>query len=174
MEEEVLLRHREETKELRARLLAVRKAAKGDKKEKKRALAEIEKLENEMKERHERELEQLKENDDSGEKPLAQPPKQSRAQRRKERKLGEAKEREDRVLAEEEEDRKTSQRHLEREKLKELLSKGNMTIHDIAPDGDCLYSAISYQLSHEKMTYSAKELRSLAADEILYICSFSY
>ena len=61
----------------------MRKAAKGDKKEKKRALAEIEKLENEMKERHERELEQLKENDDSGEKPLAQPPKQSRAQRRK-------------------------------------------------------------------------------------------
>lgn len=50
--------------------------------------------------------------------------------------------------------------------LNEKLESDDMEIHDINPDGNCLFSAISHQLSRHCEEMSAMELRKLCADTL--------
>lgn len=58
---------------------------------------------------------------------------------------------------------------LEKERFEELLSKANLSIHHINPDGNCLFEAIRHQLVHENYNsiLDQSSLRNLTAQYIL-------
>jgi OTU domain-containing protein 6 len=87
-----------------------------------------------------------------------------KAARRREKKAKEEAAREQRI--QEEQTNLVSDRMVEDEKLEKRLEPLGLTIHEIKPDGHCLYRAIENQLSlHSKGTaqYSHQELRQMAA-----------
>ncbi|VDM28636.1 unnamed protein product [Toxocara canis] len=135
--------------------------AKSDKKRKREIAAEIEKLESELKQRQQKELAELDLNlpkqtepalvadqadVSTNEKQRHDIPRVSKAQKRRERKADENKRR----LEAEKEDMQNAEfapGRLERAAIEAVLAERGLLLHEIAPDGDCLYNAIAHQLS---------------------------
>ncbi|EJW86888.1 hypothetical protein WUBG_02200 [Wuchereria bancrofti] len=146
--------HRKERKELQSKIMNMKHSiSNSDKKRKKELLAEIAKMEEEMKKRHEEELAGLK-------LPLAEEsvesviveecqekqPRISKAQKRREKKAELNKKREE-AAVQAAIDAESAPRKLESEAIERYLMDRGLTIYNIEPDGDCLYSAIAHQLS---------------------------
>lgn len=175
-EEQLLARHRKERKDLQSKIQSLKKS-KVDKKKKKELQDEIARLESELEVRHAEELNKfnsLNISEKSEEPELApeQPdlelklPKLSKAQRRREKKSQEDKEREAQIKAEEALNI-NSPRILEDKKIAELLAKRGLASFSVPADGDCLYNAVKHQLSRIGVfQYETVDLRLLAADYI--------
>jgi len=181
--ENILARHRQEKKDLFAKIQSIKKGIpKGDKKRKKEIADEIVKLENELKDKHEQELSQFTDID-TGTSPVlsnglteAGPiedfetevqnvlPKISRAQKRRNKKETEAKEREKRI-SDQTERNKEGPRFIEMNTIKKALKEIHLQIHNIPADGNCLYLAVNHQLQVSgKPTYTVSELRKKTAN----------
>lgn len=57
-------------------------------------------------------------------------------------------------------------RELEHEAIAKILSPLNLQVHEIRPDGHCLYSSISHQLLADSEKKSYQELRAICASEM--------
>lgn len=177
-EEIILSRHRKERKELQAKIQTLKKS-KVDKKKKKELHEEIVRLEAELDARQAEELNAFNSlkisetaaltatNSESDiEPPKHQGSKLSKAQRRRDKKSQEDREREAQIKAEEKENR-NSPRILEDKKLAEILSNRGLESYTVPADGDCLYNAVKHQLSRLGISdYDTTQLREMAADYI--------
>ncbi|MBZ3888114.1 OTU domain-containing protein 6A [Sciurus carolinensis] len=154
----MMRRHNREKKELQARIQGMKNSVpKSDKKKRKQLLLDVARLEAEMEQRHQQELEKFQEkfpgnsNLDSVTEDLAkmdlenQPPRVSRAQRRRERRATLERERQERA-AKAEMEHMASFRREEEEKLATILEAKNLEMKDIPTDGHCMYRAIQDQL----------------------------
>eukprot|EP00897_Mesotaenium_endlicherianum_P002273 jgi/Mesen1/2073/ME000151S01334 len=189
--EEVLARHRKETKELQSKEVAMKKAtAKGSKAEqkaKKKAVEEeVARLDAKMKARHTKELASL----GFSEEKLADAPemdivmetlvkavagvgmgpakgleaKPTKAQKRRDKKLQEEVDRDHRI--QEEQKLIVSDRKVEGQRLEAKLQPLGFTLKDIKPDGHCMYRAVEDQLrlrDGETAQQDHTALRALAA-----------
>ncbi|XP_073987717.1 deubiquitinase OTUD6B [Rhodnius prolixus] len=180
--EEILQKQRKEKKELQCKIQALKKSAtKGDKKRKKEVTEEITKLEAELEKKHAEELanaevgkkdvteltdavNNLSTSDPSPEDGLDEVPglKQHRitkAQRRREKKAIQMKERELRIN-EQEAENVYGARQIETETIKNILKERGLMIHEIPSDGNCLYCAVDHQLKESRGSApGVKELR---------------
>lgn len=68
-------------------------------------------------------------------------PRKTKAQKRREKMIREEQEREERIAAENEA-RGESEKEMEETALRELLHSSGLVIHDIVPDGHCLYKSL--------------------------------
>ncbi|KAL1123854.1 hypothetical protein AAG570_001624 [Ranatra chinensis] len=154
-EEEIVQRHRKEKKELQAKIQALKKTAtKGDKKKKKEVSEEILKLETDQEKRHSDELSafnaqnvnvndvtatldsiSLEEAGKGSEEVKQCEGRVSKAQRRREKKAIELKERQQRI-SQQEADNKLGVRHLETKKIKQILKERNLKLNEIPSDGN--------------------------------------
>lgn len=174
----LLQKHKKEKKELQSKIQSLKKTAtKGDKKKKKEVQEEITKLELELVKRQEAELleyekehEQATANEDMvktiGELDIAEkkPLKVTKAQKRRDKKAAEQKEREKYIL-EQELENETGSRHIEMEKIKNILKKDGLMIYEIEADGNCLYNAVDHQLKMKTNTScGASQLRTATSD----------
>ncbi|XP_042528939.1 deubiquitinase OTUD6B [Dipodomys spectabilis] len=174
-EEQLARRHRKEKKELQAKIQSMKNAVpKNDKKRRKQLTEDVAKLEKEMEQKHREELEQLKlaskENEiDSIAVNIShlvienQPPRISKAQKRREKKAALEKEREERI-AEAEIENLSGARHVENEKLTEILAARELEMKQIPSDGHCMYRAIEDQLKSQDCTLTVAKLRSQTAE----------
>ncbi|XP_048214832.1 deubiquitinase OTUD6B [Perognathus longimembris pacificus] len=174
-EEQLARRHRKEKKELQAKIQGMKNAVpKNDKKRRKQLTEDVAKLEKEMEQKHREELEQLKlaskENEiDSIAVNIShlvienQPPRISKAQKRREKKAALEKEREERI-AEAEIENLSGARHVENEKLTEILAARELEMKQIPSDGHCMYRAIEDQLKTQDCTLTVAKLRSQTAE----------
>uniref|UniRef100_A0A0A9X8U4 OTU domain-containing protein 6B n=1 Tax=Lygus hesperus TaxID=30085 RepID=A0A0A9X8U4_LYGHE len=170
--EDIVQRHKREKKELQAKIQSLKKTAtKGDKKKKKEVQEEINKLEADIENRHATELSNLNGVDgeasngdkevedltesvgglafdrDSGDEevPGLKQHRITKAQRRREKKAMQTKERELRII-EQESENVYGVRNVELETIKKILKERDLMIHDIPSDGNCLYFAVDHQL----------------------------
>ncbi|XP_027464442.1 OTU domain-containing protein 6A isoform X1 [Zalophus californianus] len=154
----IIRRHHRERKELQARIQGMKNSVpKSDKKRRKQLLLDVARLEAEMEQKHQQELETFREsfpgdgNLDSVTEDLSkmnlenQPPRQSRAQRRRERRAALERVRQER-MAEAEMEQLASFRRDEEEKLAAILRSKNLELKDMPVDGHCMYRAIQDQL----------------------------
>ncbi|XP_020392803.1 deubiquitinase OTUD6B [Rhincodon typus] len=181
-EERLFKRHRKERKELQAKIQAMKNAvAKNDKKRRKQLVEEVAKFETELELRHEEELKQLTRSLDKSsavesstngianlelEIENGKAFKQSRiskAQKRREKKAAQDREREERIAEAEIENLKGA-RHLENQKLAEILAKRQLQIRQIPSDGHCMYKAIEDQLKQQGSLLTLTDLRTQAAE----------
>lgn len=176
-EEELLKKHRQERKELQAKIQSLKKTApKGDKRKKKEIADTIAKLEKDLDEKQNRELDMVnkslsnvqstEENDiaETNEEQSEITTKVTRAQRRRNKKYEEDKEREERILEQEEMNRQ-GPRVLESTAIKEILKSSNMEIYNIPADGNCLYCAVNHQLEITgRETLTVSKLRKMTAE----------
>eukprot|EP00210_Caulerpa_lentillifera_P001846 g1775.t1 len=88
--------------------------------------------------------------------------KKSKAQKRREKEAQRELERENRIR-EEVAEMGVSETDAEKLKLEEKLKLKGMIIHEIRPDGHCLYKAIEHQTSKQ---WTVESLRRLAAEEM--------
>ena len=151
---------------MQAKVQSLKKSAsKGDKKKKKEITEEIAKLESELNEKHDKELKDLSDQTKS-DNPILETEvklnevtdhlenvelkgekKVSKAQKRRDKKAEKEKERlED--ISKQEEENKLGQRHIETEKIKEILSSRGLKVKDIPSDGDCLFAGVLHQLQN--------------------------
>jgi len=187
-EEEILKRHRQERKDLQAKVQALKKTAtKGDKKKKKEVTDTIAQLEQELDAKQAAELENLSltnsPNNSTNENPDPEPEPQpeeneiepevepepqepvrvSRAQKRRNKKQNADREREKRI-AEQEETNKQGPRVLELNTIKTILQNVGLQIFNIPADGNCLYCAINHQLEVTgRSSLNVTKLRKLTA-----------
>ncbi|XP_014283623.1 deubiquitinase OTUD6B isoform X1 [Halyomorpha halys] len=165
--EELLTKHRKEKKELQGKIQALKKTAtKGDKKKKKEVSDIITKLEMELDMKHSQELSSfssdtpddtsklnesvnhlsLSDNEDIlDEVPGLKQHRISKAQKRREKKALQVKERELRIF-EQEAENVYGARTIELETIKNILKERGLMIYEIPSDGNCLYCAIDHQL----------------------------
>lgn len=166
VDEDIHSKRKRELKDLRAKIQSIKKSVpKGDKKKKKEVAVQIAYLEKKILEICESNSQlvstsddklednivegmvgiDLHDNNDTSERTSHKP---SKAQRRREKKAKLEREREDRITqgAVKEED---TMGHQERSKFQSLLEPLRLSIKDINPDGNCLYAAISDQLSEK-------------------------
>uniref|UniRef100_A0A5F8AGR3 ubiquitinyl hydrolase 1 n=1 Tax=Macaca mulatta TaxID=9544 RepID=A0A5F8AGR3_MACMU len=174
-EEQLVRRHRKEKKELQAKIQGMKNAVpKNDKKRRKQLTEDVAKLEKEMEQKHREELEQLKlttkENKiDSVAVNISnlvlenQPPRISKAQKRREKKAALEKEREERI-AEAEIENLSGARHMESEKLAQILAARQLEMKQIPSDGHCMYRAIEDQLKEKDCALTVVALRSQTAE----------
>ncbi|XP_053323253.1 deubiquitinase OTUD6B [Spea bombifrons] len=176
----LLKRHRNEKKELQAKIQSMKNSVpKNDKKRRKQLTEDIAKLESEMDEKHKRELEELAASqraqtqtesvlngiislDLENTEPVQQP-RVTKAQKRREKKAALEKERDERI-AEAEIENLSGARHLESEKLTSLLADRQLQIKQIPSDGHCMYRAIEHQLKEQDNVLTLSNLRSQTAD----------
>ncbi|XP_012591702.1 OTU domain-containing protein 6A [Microcebus murinus] len=169
----MIRRHHREKKELQARIQAMKNSVpKSDKKKRKQLLLDVARLEAEMEQKHQQELEKFQEsfpdssNLDSVTEDLAkmnlenQPPRISRAQKRRERRAALERERQERIM-EAEMEHLASFRREEEEKLAIILGAKNLEMKDIPADGHCMYRAIQDQLV---FSVTVESLRCRTAD----------
>ncbi|XP_072900681.1 deubiquitinase OTUD6B [Hemitrygon akajei] len=176
-EDKLLKRHRKEKKELQAKIQGMKNAvAKNDKRRRKQLVEEVAKIEAELELRHEEELKQLSldksntvesgianlELEINNEKEVKHL-RLSKAQKRREKKAAQEKEREERIAEAEVENLKGA-RYLENQKLAEILASRKLQIKQIPSDGHCMYKAIEDQLRNQNSLLTLMELRSLAAE----------
>lgn len=178
----LLRRQRKEKRELQAKIQGMKNAVpKNDKKRRKQLSDDVAKLEAELEQKHQEELEKLKEilPEQSKEElttiniarleledtELIQPPKISKAQKRREKKAALEKEREERI-AEAEIENLTGARHLESQKLIHILSRRQLAIKQIPSDGHCMYRAIEDQLKERQNSWTVAMLRSQTAEYV--------
>uniref|UniRef100_A0A8C6G5F9 ubiquitinyl hydrolase 1 n=1 Tax=Mus spicilegus TaxID=10103 RepID=A0A8C6G5F9_MUSSI len=175
-EEQLVRRHRKEKKELQAKIQGMKNAVpKNDKKRRKQLTEDVAKLEREMEQKHREELEQLKQLTfkDSKIDSVAvnisnlvlenQPPRISKAQKRREKKAALEKEREERI-AEAEIENLSGARHLESEKLAQILAARELEIKQIPSDGHCMYGALEDQLREQDCALTVASLRRQTAE----------
>ncbi|XP_029416755.1 deubiquitinase OTUD6B isoform X3 [Nannospalax galili] len=174
-EEQLVRRHRKEKKELQAKIQGMKNAVpKNDKKRRKQLTEEVAKLEKEMEQKHREELEHLKlaskENKiDSVAVNISnmvlesQPPRISKAQKRREKKAALEKEREERI-AEAETENLSGARCREAEKLAQILAARELEIKQIPSDGHCMYRALEDQLRDQDCALTVPALRKQTAD----------
>lgn len=182
--ENVLTLHRKEKKELQAKIQALKKTAtKSDKKKKKEVADQIQQLEDELSARHAQELAAIcsepSENNcpDTEQIAIGEPEpevpqldKVSRAQKRRNKKDSEAREREKRIQEQDVENRR-GPRVIEMDTIKKNLVEYGLEIHTIPADGNCLYCAINHQLQitgrTSRTSQTVKNLRKLTSDFML-------
>ncbi|XP_026727074.1 deubiquitinase OTUD6B-like [Trichoplusia ni] len=165
-------KHRKEKKELQAQLQALKKAAKNDKTKKKELAAEISKLETEMDARHKQELESIQKDTEEVtdsviniENEVAKV-KISKAQKRRDKKSLQEKEREEQIKQQEQENLH-GPRNMELQEISVKLKERGLEIFLIPSDGDCLYKAIAHQmLVTKRKEVSVEELRKNVSDYI--------
>lgn len=174
-EEQLMRRHRKEKKELQAKIQGMKNAVpKNDKKRRKQLTEDVAKLEREMEQKHREELEQLKLTfKDSKIDSVAvnvsnlvldsQPPRISKAQKRREKKAALEKEREERI-AEAEIENLSGARHLESEKLAQILAARELEMKHIPSDGHCMYGALEDQLREQDSALTVATLRRQTAE----------
>lgn len=194
--DELNTKHRKEKKELQSQIQSLKKsAAKGDKKKRKEVQEEISRLETDLEKRHADQLNEFQNERNNtqpaGDKTTPSPPddepvqsvtndflnlatndldnqpKLSKAQKRRNKKASEEKQREAEILASEEEN-KNGPRMLEHCAIAEILKKRQLKLHSIASDGDCLYKAVAHQmLITGRAAFTVAELRQQTANYIL-------
>ncbi|NP_001402950.1 deubiquitinase OTUD6B isoform 2 [Mus musculus] len=148
-EEQLVRRHRKEKKELQAKIQGMKNAVpKNDKKRRKQLTEDVAKLEREMEQKHREELEQLK---------------QLTFKDSKEKKAALEKEREERI-AEAEIENLSGARHLESEKLAQILAARELEIKQIPSDGHCMYGALEDQLREQDCALTVASLRRQTAE----------
>lgn len=178
-EEQLLKKHRQERKDLQAKIQSLKKTApKGDKRKKKEIADTIAQLEKDLDDKQNielnlvgkatNEIEEIEsiENDnmETNEDQFEITTKVTRAQRRRNRKQEEDKERDKRIL-EQEEVNKQGPRILESTAIKEILKTNKMEIFNIPADGNCLYCAINHQLETTgRETSTVSKLRKMTAE----------
>lgn len=157
------VRHKKEKKDLQGKIQNLKKSAtKGDKKKKKEVTEEIALLEQELKKKHDEELAQFKEPEDSSatEHEVAEamesvtihsnfkevPLKMSKAQKRRDKKAQQEREREKEIAVQEKLNIHGA-RNVEIQKIKATLKGRNLMVHEIPSDGNCLYCAVDHQLT---------------------------
>lgn len=185
--EEMLSRHRKEITQLQNKEIALKKAAaKGSKAEqkakKKQVEEQISQLTSDLKQKHLSELAtvgygdstSIKEgNIDILAKAIAgvsvthQPEhsKPSKSAKRKEKRAQEEAAREQRI--QQEQSNIVSDKMIENEKLEKKLEPLGLIVHEIKPDGHCLYRAVEDQLKSKSKSscfYTFQELRKMVAD----------
>ncbi|XP_038664996.1 deubiquitinase OTUD6B isoform X2 [Scyliorhinus canicula] len=155
--------------------------AKNDKKRRKQLVEEVAKFEAELELRHEEEVKQLTRSLDESStvessingitnleleienETAVKQSRISKAQKRREKKAAQDKEREERIAEAEIENLKGA-RHLENQKLAEILAKRQLQIKQIPSDGHCMYKAIEDQLKKQNSLLTLAELRIQAAE----------
>lgn len=173
-EEQLVRRHRREKKELQAKIQGMKNAVpKNDKKRRKQLTEDVAKLEKELEQKHREELEQLKLTSENKIDSVAvnisnlvlenQPPRISKAQKRRDKKAALEKEREERI-AEAEIENLSGARHIESEKLAQILAARQLEIKQIPSDGHCMYRAIEDQLKEQDCAVTVAALRSQTAE----------
>ncbi|XP_019484458.1 PREDICTED: OTU domain-containing protein 6B isoform X2 [Hipposideros armiger] len=147
-EEELVRRHRKEKKELQAKIQGMKHAVpKNDKKRRKQLTDDVAKLEAEMEKKQREELEQLK----------------LTSEQSKDKKAALEKKRKERI-AEAEIENLSGARHVESEKLAEILAARQLEIKQIPSDGHCMYRAIEDQLKEQECPLTVAALRSQTAE----------
>ncbi|XP_045717538.1 deubiquitinase OTUD6B isoform X1 [Phyllostomus hastatus] len=174
-EEQLVRRHRKEKKELQAKIQGMKNAVpKNDKKRRKQLTEDVAKLEAEMEKKHKEELEQLKLTSKESKRDFDavnisnlvlenQPPRISRAQKRRDRKAALEKEQKERI-AEAELENLHGARHVEGEKLAQILVARQLEIKQVPSDGHCMYRAIEDQLQERESPLTVAALRSQTAE----------
>ncbi|XP_063234009.1 deubiquitinase OTUD6B [Bacillus rossius redtenbacheri] len=182
--EDLQLRHRNEKKDLQNKIQALKKTVtKGDKKKKKEVSEEITRLETEIQSRHCQELSELNissheaagdpvelepavAEDDCAEEPAGNPQRVSKARKRRDRKAVKEREREQLIMAQEEEN-KTGARNTEMQTIKRLLRARGLAVHEIPSDGNCLYAAVDFQRKLAGLPHLGPERLRQAASQYL-------
>ncbi|XP_017276100.1 deubiquitinase OTUD6B [Kryptolebias marmoratus] len=184
-EELLMKKHRREKKDLQAKIQSMKNAVpKNDKKRRKQLTEEIAKLEADLTEKHEEETRQLTSTTDTkveevvnsvetmkvegGEQEEVKQPRVTKAQKRRDKKAAQEKERESRI-AEAEVQNLQGVRHQEGLKLAQKLAQQKLQIKEISSDGHCMYRAIEDQLAQRSkpgLSMSMKELRSRTAEHM--------
>lgn len=174
-EEELVRRHRKEKKELQAKIQGMKHAVpKNDKKRRKQLTDDVAKLEAEMEKKQREELEQLKLTSEQSKIDSVavnisnlvlenQLPRISKAQKRRDKKAALEKKRKERI-AEAEIENLSGARHVESEKLAEILAARQLEIKQIPSDGHCMYRAIEDQLKEQECPLTVAALRSQTAE----------
>ncbi|XP_037069238.1 deubiquitinase OTUD6B-like [Pollicipes pollicipes] len=173
-------KHKQEKKELQGKTLSMKKSiSKTDKKKKKELNEQIEKLEAELQKRHDEELSTLKASLNVDKPPPAEvetvaaeveqltvrEPRVTKAQRRRDKKAEQQRQRDDRI-AEQELLNREGPRHLETAAIRHRLRARGRAIQPVPSDGDCLYAAVLHQLGGSCGDASISTLRRRAADEL--------
>ncbi|XP_066531145.1 deubiquitinase OTUD6B [Hoplias malabaricus] len=179
-EEQLAKQHRREKKDLQAKIQSMKNAVpKNDKKRRKQMTEDIARLEAELNQKHENELKQLQNSNPSekvdevaeavdsinlagGEQADSKQAKVSKAQKRRDKKAAQEKERENRI-AEAEVENLSGSRHQEGLKLRQKLAEKQLQIKEISSDGHCLYRAVGDQLAMRGLSLGIKELRAQTA-----------
>lgn len=188
-EETLAKQQRKEKKDLQATIQSMKNAVpKNDKKRRKQLTEDIAKLEAELNQKHEKELKQLNSNSgcelkmaveevvngvealalDGDEQNETKQTRVSKAQKRRDKKAAEEKERQSRI-AEAEVENLSGLRHQEGLKLAQKLAERQLQIKEMSSDGHCMYRAVEDQLSQRgvpSLTLSLKELRARAAQQM--------
>ncbi|XP_039977732.1 deubiquitinase OTUD6B [Xiphias gladius] len=184
-EELLAKQHRKEKKDLQAKIQSMKNAVpKNDKKRRKQLTEEISKLEADLSQKHEEEFRQLKSTNDTmveevingvenikmedGEQEEVKHPRVTKAQKRRDKKAAQEKERESRI-AEAEVQNLQGVRHQEGLKLAQKLAQQQLQIKEISSDGHCMYRAIEDQLAQRSKTglsMNVKELRTRTAEHM--------
>ncbi|MEQ2303446.1 OTU domain-containing protein 6B [Ameca splendens] len=184
-EELLIKQHRKEKKDLQAKIQGMKNAVpKNDKKRRKQLTEEVAKLESDLSRKHEEELKQLKSADEAkveevvngvetlkvegGEQEEAKQARVTKAQKRRDKKAAQEKERESRI-AEAEVQNLQGVRHQEGLKLAQKLAQQHLQIKEISSDGHCMYRAIEDQLAQRLKlgsNLSVKQLRSRTAEHM--------
>lgn len=163
-------RHRKEKKELQAQIQSLKKTAKNDKTKKKELTIEIARLETELEFRHKQELQTVQktfcaETTEVIDNEVAKL-KITKAQKRRDKKILQEKEREQQIKLQEKENI-NGPRNLELQAVSEKLQKNKLKIFTIPSDGDCLYKAVAHQLENTRQkSMSVDELRKNVAEYI--------
>ncbi|KAM7349954.1 deubiquitinase OTUD6B [Cochliomyia hominivorax] len=190
--EDIQSRHRKERKELQAKIQALKKnAPKNDKKKRKEALEEIAKLESDLEKRQEQEIKDAENemktsevktsqetvnnnynnqtnsvDDEANEENNGPQQRVTKAQKRRDKKAREARQREEEIKASAE-DALHAPKAIEARKLQSKLKERELSLYNIPSDGDCLYNAIRHQLlQHGLANLTVKELRLETANYI--------
>lgn len=186
-EELLAKQHRKEKKDLQAKIQSMKTAVpKNDKKRRKQMTEEIAKLEADLNQKHEEELKQLECTSDAQVEQVinevetlkvddehqeaAKQTRVSKAQKRRDKKAAQDKERESRI-AEAEVENLMGVRHQEGLKLAQKLSQQQLQIKEISSDGHCMYRAVEDQLAQRSLSgvvgaLSVKELRCRTAEHM--------
>ncbi|KAJ3608950.1 hypothetical protein NHX12_023478 [Muraenolepis orangiensis] len=172
-EELLAKQHRREKKELQGKIQGMKNAVpKNDKKRRKQLTEDIAKLEADLNEKQEEDLLQLPSTEDTvdgdEEKDEEKQPRVTKAQKRRDKKAAQEKERESRIAVAAV-DNLLGVRHQEGLKLAKKLSQRQLQIKEIASDGHCMYRAVEDQLAQRALpglTLSLKGLRSLTAEHM--------
>uniref|UniRef100_A0A3B4C5V1 ubiquitinyl hydrolase 1 n=1 Tax=Pygocentrus nattereri TaxID=42514 RepID=A0A3B4C5V1_PYGNA len=149
---------------------------KNDKKRRKQLTEDVARLEAELSQKHENELKQLQNSNpvdevvdavDSinlacGEQADNKQARVSKAQKRRDKKAAQEKERENRI-AEAEEENLLGSRHQEGLKLRQKLAEKQLQIKEMSSDGHCMYRAVEDQLVERGRALGIKELRAQTA-----------
>lgn len=190
--DDLLSRHRRERKDLQAKIQALKKSApKNDKKKRKEIMEEVARMESDLEKKQatelvevekEKQTQQQRQNENPNEKQKnvddvlcngddeedanGTTQRVTKAQKRRDKKAREARQREEdiRVAAEE---AKFAPKAIEGRAIQSKLLERQLTLHSISSDGDCLYNAVRHQLSQKGLpTYSVQELRKETANYI--------